>query len=277
MNNSRTLVILFLFTTVHLAAQSFSPFTLNISDQTKIKPFGESVLDGDSKVDTICKNFTWIPAKTSSQARKLWKAKDTLDLLKGTVINSSSESGAIVADLITDFLGPARVSLSTSVSSVDTAILNNLDVEKFISSGGTAIINTYLVGPTIFWNEGKSTISLVLNPKLNFDFPTLVNSKDVQSMNGDLGCELKMNIPLAEGKLGIVGNYRVGSVFGPNQFYESLNLEKNAWFTYSQLSFGFTIPNINAAFLYTGLIHGPDSFRDSSTGNGRISLLFLGL
>ncbi len=246
-------------------SQSFSSFEFEFSHETKQNIAGE-----DYKYD-----FKLIPAKNYLEAKKLWSADDGSRFLDGAVMNGSAESGSVFVDLVSDFLGPLRVSLATTVSSVDSTTSENISVEKFISGGGLGVINSIFVGPTLTWNQGDSYITTILNPRLSCDAPALGSSAELINFNGDLGIELKLNIPLQENKLGLIGSYRVGSVVGSNNFYEAIDHAEKSIFTYSQVSVGISIPNSNIAILYNKVLHGPDSLFDIST-LGRVSVSFFG-
>lgn len=244
-----TLSLLILILSKNLFAQSFSPNQLDFSkiDRKEFNLDKKKEFDGSTKfslLNKIKENIILLPAKDSKSAQRLWNARDTTDILNGTVLNTSSTSNTVVVDLITDFLGPARVSLATSVSATDSTTRSNINIESFIAGGGTAMINSTLIGPTYNFKDNKSYLSLAFNPKLNFNFSTVKTSPAPQNINTDIGIELKLNLCLANGNIGIVGNYRIGTVYGSENFYTSLGISNRSLFTYSNLSLGFSVPSI---------------------------------
>lgn len=234
-------------------------------------------IDGIGLVDDEQKiRFNVAPAKNADEASLIWSNGQRFNFLNNASINGTSESGSAYVDLISDYLGPIRVALSTSVAATDRSQGTEEDdnIERFLSGGGAAILNFTFIGPTLSWNEDKSYLTLLANPKVGFDFPALGLSTDENTINVDLGIDLKFNTPLYQNNIGFTGNYRLGYVAGGNSFYEDIGLiddDANP-FVYSQVSFGITLPGINWAILWNKTISGPKSL-SSFHENGRISLV----
>lgn len=173
-------------------------------------------------------------------------------------------------------MGPIRVALSSTVAATDkeNGSENDKNIERFLSGGGSAILNFTFIGPTLSWNSNNSYLTLLINPKAGFDFPALGASTDGGTVNTDLGLEVRFNMPLAQNNLGFTGHFRFAQVLGGDKFYEGLGLmgEDAKTFGYSQVSFGLTIPRINWAILWNKTITGHDNLSDFHK-NGRISLL----
>lgn len=261
-------IILVNSTTIALA-QSLSPLNPVIGGVR-----GLGLVEEDSSAAKV--NFTIAPAKNTDKAALIWSNGERFNFLNNASVNATGNTGSAYLDLISDYLGPIRVSLSTTVSATDSVKNQATDenVERFLSGGGSAIVNFIFIGPTLSWNQDKSYLTLLVNPKVGFDFPALGLSTDEGATNLDFGLDLKFNMPLSQNNIGFTGNFRIGFVTGGDAFYQNLGLigEDATSFSYSQASFGLTLPGINWAILWNKAISGPNEIKDFHK-NGRISLV----
>ncbi len=251
----------------------------NLASSQILNPINPIIngVNGSGLVDEGCKFcFTIAPAKNATDASTIWSKGERFNFLNAASINGTNETGSAYVDLISDYLGPVRIALSSTVAATDKeeGTEEDKNIEKFLSGGGSAIINSTFIGPTLSWNTNKSYLTLLINPKVGFDFPALGSNSDDGTVNLDFGLELKFNMPLAQNNLGFIGHYRFAQVFGGEKFYEEIGLtgDDASSFGYSQISLGFTLPGINWAILWNKTITGPDNLSNFHK-NGRISLI----
>ncbi|NAS12235.1 hypothetical protein [Poritiphilus flavus] len=259
-------IILAFIITNQLFSQVLSPINPVIGG-----PTGQGLVDDSCK---IC--FEWLPAKNATEASTIWSDGKRFSFLNTASLNATGETGSAFVDIISDYAGPVRVALTSTVAATDREEESESDqsIERFLSGGGAAVFNFTLIGPTLSWDSNRSYLTFLFNPKLGFDFPALGASTDDSTINMDFGGEVRFNMPLAENNLGFVGHFRGAYVVGGDTFYEGLGLlgDDASSFTYSQVSLGFTLPGINWAILWNKTISGPSSLNDFHK-SGRISLI----
>lgn len=260
------LILGVLLISTQLFSQILSPINPVIGGLT-----GEGLVEDDC---TIC--FDFAPARNATDASTIWSNGNRFNFLNTASINGTSETGSAYVDIISDYLGPVRVALSSTVASTDKedGSENDQNIERFLSGGGSAILNFTFIGPTLSWNSNNSYLTFLVNPKVGFDFPALGASTDDGTVNTDLGLEVRFNMPLAQNNLGFTGHYRLAQVLGGDKFYEGLGLmgDDAKSFSYSQVSLGITLPGVNWAILWNKTITGPGNLSDFHK-NGRISLI----
>jgi len=253
-----------------ISNQSFSQILSPINPVIG-KLTGEGLVNDDCK---IC--FEFAPAKNANEASIIWSSGKRFNFLNTASLNGTSETGSAYIDIISDYLGPIRVALSSTVAATDKedGSENDQNIERFLSGGGSAILDFTFIGPTLSWNTNNSYLTFLIHPKAGFDFPALGASTDDGTVNTDLGLEVRFNMPLAQNKLGFTGHYRLAQVLGGDKFYEGLGLmgDDAKTFGYSQVSFGITLPGINWGILWNKTITGPENLK-SFHKNGRISLI----
>ena len=265
-NATRILNLIFvfvLFSVNNVLGQLSAPINVNI-------PKNQPIELGFNDVNAAEISFKWLPAKNATQAADIWSNGDRWSFLNMASISGTSNGGTASVDIISDFLGPMRFSLSGNVSaSKDSS--EKQKVERFLSGGGSAVLTGNILGPTLAW--GKSSYILTsFTPKLGFDFPALGVTTSSSTANLDLGLEVKINLPLSNDNLGFFGNARGAYTIGGNDFYKQIDSANSNPFGYCLLNAGITLPQLKMAILFTRVLAGP-SYINSYNGNGRISLV----
>lgn len=244
-----------------------------------VKPAAMRLLTGSGLVsDSLDKsaNFSWIPAKNSTEAAAIWNGGQRWTFLNMAGLSGTKEGGAATLDIINDFIGPVRFSVLGNVASSgrdSTRKTEDESRERFLAGGGTGAIVASFIGPTLSWGKTGYLMTIV-NPKLGFEVPVLGSSTNDSNANFDMGGEIRLNVPMANNDLGIFGTLRGAYVSGGSGFYNSLALpeSKKQPFTYSQFNIGLSIPKVGVALLYSKTLSGPDVIL-SLYKYGRVSLI----
>ena len=120
-------------------------------------------------------SYKAIPAKTAAEAIALWSVGSGLTFLNAASLSGNKDGGTASIDVVSDFLGPVRVSIAGIVAAADSGSSVEKQRQRFLAGGGTAVISATFLGPTATWGNGGFAM-LMATPRLGLDFPALGNS-----------------------------------------------------------------------------------------------------
>lgn len=195
----------------------------------------------------------WLPVRNSDQATCFFGGDDGI-ILPGIALAGDQNAGVLGADLYSDYMGGARITLSSALSAATDGEDERANALRFIEGGGTIAIGaTYPLwysaslpipcGRNFDSVEGGATrIRVLFSPRFGADLPVAGTAVDNAALNVDLGGDLEVRTHTVGGLFRFFGHARVAVAGGSSDFYTALGLSDGPFF-YSQATGGVIIAN----------------------------------
>ncbi|HEU0298642.1 MAG TPA: hypothetical protein VFR37_04290 [Longimicrobium sp.] len=235
------------------------------------------------------KFLAW-PVHTRAHAECFW-TQPGITTLNYATLSGTGESRSVTVDLVSDLIGPVRAYVIGSVAAAEPeeegdetetqggGILQeetesevDENVQRFLSSGGNAVLGFMFPGPTFRSAVTNSVRApdfmgyLLFAPRIGFDVPQANSSASNAKVNLDVGPELTF---AAHGdQLALYTQLRYAVVAGSPEFYQGLSLEGNDPFSYGRLNVGLrlrVLGQTNVLLSWSKPFSGPDQLVKSGS------------
>ena len=208
-----------------------------------------------------------------------------IDLLKNNelVFNTAGERVSVASEIVADYLGPVRASVSTLISNgktdsktddsgnkvIDTTIRQENSIQDYVAGGGNLVLTFSYPVFHIMGSDSLFGIKATFNSKSAWDIPSVGSRSSSFGFNSDIGFSVHAFATGSQNKLSFFANARPSIVLGNNLFFDNLNKQgSNSFFflpvvvglsvnSYFQISwtnyFGdsFVTKNFNSALTFT--------------------------
>lgn len=225
---------------------------------------------------------SWFPVRNSDQAACFFGGDDGI-ILPGVALAGDQEAGVLGADLYSDYMGGARLTLSSALSAAEDEKDERANALRFIEGGGTVALGlSYPIGfyasrpipcgrnfETV---EGSATrVRVLITPRFGADLPVAGTTVQSATLNLDLGGEIEARTHTVAGQFRFFGQVRAAYALGSADFYKALGLENESGFFYSQATGGVIVANA-FRLSWSFPLAAPDPLRDNLKGFLNIGL-----
>ncbi len=208
-------------------------------------------------------NPNWLLPTLNSSSKAL-----TFDLLysedtnKFNLVNSASfqinnNGGIVKSELVSAFLGPSRVSFGSMITNksedsesgdTETQTDQTEAFQRLLAGGGNVYLDFEL--PLLLAQGSHYLFYFSTSAHFGLEVAEFSGDIDKSTGNGNLNLNLYTSLSTDENEFAFFGNINYGLYFGPDDFYNRLNIidEKPFWF--GEITAGFTIQS-NLRFALT--------------------------
>lgn len=259
------------------------------SDLKKKEEYFEKILNFTAKYYNRTRNYRWLYWPLFDWPKQMNKSsltelfftnqfsEEKFSALSNSLLSIDFKNKAsLYTDILTSYLGPGRLSLSTLVSN-NQPLMNDSDtlkiqkedaIQRLIGGGGNLGL-AYQI-PLLSVNIGRNiSWGSLMQPRIAMDIPALNATLDTTTIQYEFANQGFVNIYTSSTAISFFGGYKIAYIFG-NQKYKNLIDEDDFW--YRQISFGITI---NETFRIVYNDFGGDKFARENFPKSSLSVILV--